>query len=112
MNYILAFGLEELLLLLKALYTGKAIYSSSKSNGLLAFKAVCLKLKGLLLANRDAFDIALHPAKDTFRTTTRIFLVRHDILEITLLTPRTREHFKTSTLDSRYERVTLFALES
>jgi hypothetical protein len=73
-------------------------------------KTVCLNLKGLPLANRNAFDIARHLTKNTFRTTTRVFLVKNNTLKIVLFTPKTQEHFKTSTLDTRCKRLTLFAL--
>jgi hypothetical protein len=47
-------------------------------------KAVSLKLKELLLANKNAFNIALSFAKDTFKTTTKVFLIRNNILLVTL----------------------------
>jgi hypothetical protein len=50
--------------------------------------------------------------KDIFRTATRIFLVRYNTLKVVLLTLRTQEHFKTSMLNSRCKRLTLFALIS
>jgi hypothetical protein len=75
-------------------------------------KTVGLNLKGALLAYKNAFNVARHFAKDIFRTTTRIFLVRHNILKIMLFTPRTQEHLKTSTLDLRYKCLTLFTLIS
>jgi hypothetical protein len=86
--------------------------NSSKGSLLLAFKTVCLKLKGTLFANRNAFYVAFYIAKDVFRTTTRVFLIRNNILKILFLTLKTQEHFKTSTLDSRYKRLTLFVLLS
>jgi hypothetical protein len=73
-------------------------------------KTVCFKLKSLLLANKNAFDITFNLAKDTFGITTRVFLVKHNVLKVAFLIPRTQEHFKTSTLNIRYKRLTLFAL--
>jgi hypothetical protein len=93
-------------------YKALSRLDNSKGSSFLVLKTVCLKLKRLLFANRNAFDVAFHLAKDTFRTTTRIFLVRHNILEIALLIPRTQEHFKTSMLNSRCKRLTLFVLMS
>jgi hypothetical protein len=75
-------------------------------------KIVSLNFKKVLLTYRNALDITKYLAKDIFRTTTRIFLVKHNTLKIVLLTPRTQEHFKTSMLNLRYKRFTLFALIS
>jgi hypothetical protein len=76
------------------------------------FKTVCLSFKGLLLINRNAFNVIRYLAKDTFRITTRVFLVKYNILKIVFFTLRTQEYFKTSMLNLRYKCLTLFVLIS
>jgi hypothetical protein len=76
------------------------------------FETVSLNLKRVLLTYKNAFDVARHFVKDTFKATTRIFLIRHNTLKIMFLIPKTQEHFKTSTLNLRYKRLTLFVLIS
>jgi hypothetical protein len=115
--YVLALGLEKLLLFLKLFDASQVLsyrtlsgLNYNKGSSFLVLKTVCLKLEGLLLANRNALNVAFHLAKDTFRTTTRIFLVRNNALKVAFLIPKTQEHFKTSMLDLRCKHLTLFAL--
>jgi hypothetical protein len=76
------------------------------------FKIVSLNFERVLLTYKDALNVTRYLTKDTFKTITRIFLVKHNILKIAFLIPRTQEHFKTSTLNLRYKRLTLFVLIS
>jgi len=77
---------------------------------MLVLKTLFLYLKGMLFTNKDTLDVARYPLKDIFRTITKVFLVRNNVLEIALVIPKTQEHFKTSMLNARYKRLTFFVL--
>jgi hypothetical protein len=70
------------------------------------FKIICLKLKSLLFAYKDAFSITLSFVKDIFRIITKVFFIRNNVLKVMLFTLKTQEHFKTSILNLRYKLLT------
>jgi hypothetical protein len=88
-DYVFALGLEEQLLFLKALKAGYVLTYSAHSSFALVLKTLLLELKGTLFTYRNAFDVALSLAKDTFGTTTRVFFFKSNILKVAFVTPRT-----------------------
>ena len=76
----------------------------------LKLKTSLLLLKGLLLTYKNALNVATVPLEDIFRTATRVLLVRNEALRFLFFVLRTQEYFKTSTLDVRCKRFTLFML--